>query len=95
MRTTLTVDDQVLAALKEAAHRSGKPFRQVVNDALHAGLQELAQPSPHPYRLQPADMGPVRGRLRTHKRLHVFHRLCTIIKNIDAYPIGRIPSCKA
>lgn len=58
MRTTLTIDDQVAAALKEAAHRQRKPFSQVVNDALRLGLHELEHPRPKPYRLKPASLGP-------------------------------------
>ena len=38
MRTTLTLDEQIAKALKEVAHRTGKPFKQVVNEALRAGL---------------------------------------------------------
>lgn len=38
MRTTLTLDDEIARRLKEAAHRERKPFKQVVNDTLRAGL---------------------------------------------------------
>ena len=38
MRTTLTLDDDVAAALKERARRLARPFKQVVNDALRRGL---------------------------------------------------------
>jgi hypothetical protein len=38
MRTTLTIDDAIARALKELAHRSNKPFNQVVNETLRAGL---------------------------------------------------------
>ncbi|HDJ85757.1 MAG TPA: DUF2191 domain-containing protein, partial [Chromatiales bacterium] len=34
VRTTLTIDDQIIAAIKETARRSGKPFKQVANEAL-------------------------------------------------------------
>ena len=34
MRTTLTLDDDLAVALKEQAQRAGRPFKQVVNDAL-------------------------------------------------------------
>ena len=40
MRTTLTLDDDVAAKLKSRARRSGRPFREVVNDALRTGLAE-------------------------------------------------------
>lgn len=71
MRTTLTLDDQLVAALKEMAHRSGKPFKQVANEALRAGLQEMARPRPRPYRLQPAAMGQARIGLDLNKALHL------------------------
>jgi hypothetical protein len=39
MRTTVTLDPDVQALLKEAAHRSGKPFKATLNDAVRAGLR--------------------------------------------------------
>lgn len=42
MRTTLTLDPDVHALLKKATHRSKRPFKQVLNDAVRAGL--AAQP---------------------------------------------------
>ena len=38
MRTTLTLDDDVFAALEQEARRTHKPFKQVVNEALRRGL---------------------------------------------------------
>ena len=38
MRTTLTLDDDVAAKLKSLARRSGRAFRDVVNDAIRRGL---------------------------------------------------------
>jgi len=38
MRTTLTLDDQLLRQLRARAASSGKPFRQVVHEVLRAGL---------------------------------------------------------
>ena len=42
MRTTLTVDDALLRQLRQKALDSGKPFKQVVNEALRAGLNTPA-----------------------------------------------------
>jgi hypothetical protein len=39
MRTTVTLDPDVQNLLKEAAHRSGKPFKVALNDAIRAGLR--------------------------------------------------------
>jgi hypothetical protein len=38
MRTTLTLDDDVAAKLKAESRRLGRPFRDVVNEALRRGL---------------------------------------------------------
>jgi len=38
MRTTLTLDDDVAARLRQLARQTGRPFKQVVNEALRAGL---------------------------------------------------------
>jgi hypothetical protein len=59
MRTTLTLDDRIAKALKALAHRSGKPFKQVVNETLQAGLAARESPRPKPYRVKPVSMGGV------------------------------------
>lgn len=38
MRTTLTIDDDLAAALKVSARRSGRPFKAIVNEAIRRGL---------------------------------------------------------
>lgn len=58
MRTTLTIDDRIAAALKKASHQSGKPLKQVVNEILQAGLDvKRARPRARRYRLNPASLG--------------------------------------
>jgi hypothetical protein len=49
MRTTLTIDDGLLRQLRQKVLDSGKPFKQVVNETLRAGLE---RPAPGP--LSPA-----------------------------------------
>lgn len=62
MRTTLVIEDELLAELKRTAETSGKPLRQVVNETLQAGLQTFKHPKPVPYRLAPASLGrPMQG----------------------------------
>ena len=62
MRTTLTLDDDLAATLKERAFRQGKAFKQVVNEALRAGLAaDAAPPKPRRYRIRPASLGTVRS----------------------------------
>ena len=62
MRTTLTIDDRIAKALKDAAHRSGKSYKQVVNETLRAGLSaNRIMDTAEPYRLKPVSMGEVAG----------------------------------
>ncbi len=50
MRTTLTIDDVLLRELRQRALRSGRPFKQVVNDVLRAGLRSGPAEAEPPYR---------------------------------------------
>ena len=50
MRTTLTLDDDLAKELKELARRSGRPFKQVVNEALRKALRTGEKPVPTPPR---------------------------------------------
>jgi hypothetical protein len=63
MRTTLTIDDELARLLKQRALESGRTFKDVVNEALRAGLEQTGTtPSRRPYRLKPFGMGrPARG----------------------------------
>jgi hypothetical protein len=47
MRTTLTIDDDLADILKHRAREVGRPFREVVNTAIRAGLAERTRPRPH------------------------------------------------
>lgn len=60
MRTTLTLEPDVAAALREALRRKGSTQKQIVNDALRRGLrepEEVAEP-PTRYVTVPVDPGP-------------------------------------
>lgn len=52
MRTTLTLDDDVMRLVEEAVHRERRPLKQVVNDALRRGLAPRVARG-EPYRLTP------------------------------------------
>ncbi|MGA8757717.1 MAG: hypothetical protein WB611_15540 [Stellaceae bacterium] len=39
MRTTLTLDEDVVVKLKAESQRARRPFREIVNDALRRGLE--------------------------------------------------------
>ena len=53
MLTTLTLDDDVAAKLRELAHRARLPFNEVVNAVLRRGLaaQEGRGDSRRPFRV--------------------------------------------
>jgi hypothetical protein len=58
MRTTLTLEEDVAQSAKRAATESGKPFKQVINDALRLGLQQLHSPGrAKRYRTKPRKLG--------------------------------------
>lgn len=58
MRTTLTLDKDVAEQAKRAVAKLRKPFKQVVNEALRLGLQQLQHPPrSKPYRYKPHNMG--------------------------------------
>jgi hypothetical protein len=58
MRTTLTIDDDVLDRARLAAQRLNTPFRRVINEALRAGLKSVEAPArARPYRTRPHRMG--------------------------------------
>ena len=63
MRTTLTLDEDVAHKLRESARRSGRSFKEVVNEALRIGLhQQRPTRSSHKFVVQPRDLG-LRGGL--------------------------------
>ena len=63
MRTTLTLDDDIAAKLKAEARRTGRPFREVVNDALRHVFAARRSEPPEPFRIKPRDLGRVRAGL--------------------------------
>lgn len=61
MRTTLTLDDDVAAKLKSETRRTGRSFRETVNQVLRRGL--LARRNTQaaaPFKIQPRDLGGLR-----------------------------------
>jgi hypothetical protein len=58
MRTTITLDHDVAQRAKAVRARSGKTFKQVINDALRAGFERLddAPKRSKPYRTKPKKM---------------------------------------
>ncbi len=63
MRTTLTIDDDVLDRARAVAGKLRTPFRRVVNEALRAGLPAVEEPARvRPYRTRPHKLSLKAGR---------------------------------
>lgn len=61
MRTTLTLDDDVAAKLKAEMRRTGKSFREVVNEHLRRGLLARRAASTRvPFTIRARDLGNLR-----------------------------------
>lgn len=59
MRTTLRIDDEILAELKEQARAEGISLAELANRVLRAGLK-AKRPPRRRARIRPVDMGPPR-----------------------------------
>jgi hypothetical protein len=63
MRTTLSLDDDVIERARAVATKLGVPFRAIVNDALRAGLDQVERPAKQRrYKTEPHAMGLRPGR---------------------------------
>ena len=61
MRTTLTLDDDVAAKIKRQVRKTGRSFRDVVNDTLRRGLASVPSAGPRPpFRVRARDLGALR-----------------------------------
>jgi len=80
MRTTLSIDDDVLERARAIAARLHTPFRRVINEALRAGLGTVEKPSKQrPYRTKPHEMG-----LRSGRNLDSIQNLLTQVEGEDS-----------
>lgn len=57
MRTTLTLDDDIAAKLRAEVRRSGKPLKEVLNQALRVGLTPHRRQNPAPFKIKTFPMG--------------------------------------
>ncbi len=58
MRTTLTIDDDLMRELKQKANEADLPVKEIVNKALRAGLKEIDKPRPtKPYKCKAFSLG--------------------------------------
>jgi len=68
MRTTLTLDSDVVALLREEMDRSRLPFKQVVNQMLRLGLRAATPPEKRrAFRTEPWDFGGLRPGIDPNK----------------------------
>lgn len=58
MRTTLTLDEDVAAKLRDRARHTGQSFKTVVNEMLRAGLNARRALRPErPFKVRARDLG--------------------------------------
>jgi hypothetical protein len=58
MRTTVTLEDDVAAKLQALSRRSGRPFKEVINETLRRGLASAgAARRAAPFKVQARDLG--------------------------------------
>ena len=63
MRTTLSIDDDVMERARALAAKLGTPFKTVVNETLRAGLDKVELPAKQRrYKTKPHSMGLRQGR---------------------------------
>lgn len=62
MRTTLTLDPDVAAKAKKGAASLRRPFKEVINEALRVGLDQVVNPpKSKPYKTKGHPMGLKQG----------------------------------
>lgn len=80
MRTTITIDDDVLEHARALAAKLRTPFKTVINEALRSGLDHVAQPAEQkPYKTKPNAMG-----LKPGRNLDNIQELLSQIEGEDA-----------
>ncbi|MBS1827859.1 MAG: hypothetical protein JST93_21300 [Acidobacteria bacterium] len=57
IRTTITLEENVMAALQAEAKRRGLTFKETVNETIRAGLRRQEQREIPPFRVKPLQMG--------------------------------------
>ena len=80
MRTTISIDDDVMERARAVAAKLRTPFKAVVNEALRAGLDHVEQPTKRrPYKTKPHTMG-----LRSDHNINNIQELLTQIEGEDS-----------
>jgi Ribbon-helix-helix protein, copG family len=55
-RTTLTIEDDIADSLQNEVRRTGRPLKEVVNDALRRGLARDPDEGREPFRVHARDL---------------------------------------
>ena len=80
MRTTISIDDDVLERARVLAAKLRAPFKTIINEALRSGLEHVAQPAKQkPYKTNPHPMG-----LKSGRNLDNIQELLSQIESEDA-----------
>jgi hypothetical protein len=80
MRTTLSIDDDVLERARAVAAKLRTPFKAIVNEALRAGLDQVEGPAKQrSYKTKPHKMG-----LRQGRNLYNIQELLAQIEGEDS-----------
>jgi hypothetical protein len=80
MRTTLSIDDDVIERARAVAAKLGTPFKTIVNEALRVGLDQVEKPAKQRrYKTKPRAMG-----LRPGRNLDDIQQLLAQIEGEDA-----------
>lgn len=62
MRTTISIEDDVLERARTIAKKLNTPFKDVINEALRSGLDQVEQPvKQRRYKMKPHKMGLLPG----------------------------------
>lgn len=57
----MTLEDDVVRRLETQAQRTGRTFKDVLNDAVRRGLDEALRPTSTRFRVEDRDMGALPG----------------------------------
>jgi Arc/MetJ-type ribon-helix-helix transcriptional regulator len=86
MRTTLTLDSDVVRLIKDAVRRERRSSKEVINDALRRALRTGVSTS-EPYRLTPHDSA-----LRPGLELSGFNKLADELEDEEILDVAQRPS---
>jgi hypothetical protein len=70
-RTTLTLESDLVRALRQRAHDTNRSFKDVVNEAIRAGLSATPPARRRAYRLKATHLGGVRPGVDLDKALQL------------------------